>query len=119
MLVACGPLLLPSGLCRCQPDAGLAAPKPTPVKACSHKHCHKTPVQPVEPLPTKHKPGCTAELADLDRSPAPESVAFTVAVLPVAIDSLTLTSIVRLSRQDSSPRVPTTPVYLSHCALVL
>lgn len=123
MLVACGPLLLPSGLCRCQPHAGVVAPEPVAVKACSHGHCHKTaPAKPESPQPTKHDPGCPTELASVDRSQWTEPAVNVAAIPPLVsvLDSVaTRQSVVRPSRHELPPYVPSTPVYLSHCSLVI
>jgi hypothetical protein len=127
MLLACGPLLLPSGLCICQPDVGAAtstqSPEPVAVKGCSHGHCHKAvPAKPAPPQPKKHKPGCPSELAGVDRSQWVEQSASVAAVPPPvsAIDSVAVPPpAVCASRHEVSHYVPSTPVYLSHCALVL
>ncbi len=124
MVAACGPLLLPSGLCICQPDAGLATQSPMPVtKACQHGHCHKTePAKPTPPQPKKHKPGCPSELADVDRSPGTDTAVSVAAVLHVApaIDYVTASAPpARLVRHELPSYTPSTPVYLSHCALVI
>jgi hypothetical protein len=124
MLAACGPLLLPSGLCICQPDAEPAAPSPKQVaKACSHGHCHKAdPPRKDPPQPKKHTPGCPSELASVDRSPGTDSAATVSTVLQVApaIDSVIAPpQPAHPVRHELPSYVPSTPVYLSHCALVI
>ena len=127
MLVACGPLLLPSGLCRCQPEVGLAtssqSPEPVAVKVCAHGHCHEVaPVEQPPQQPKKHKPGCPSELASVDRSPWTEPTVNVAAVPPLVsvIDTVAaLPPVAHSSRHELPPYVPSTPLYLAHCALVI
>lgn len=121
MLLACGPLLLPSGLCRCQPEGGLATPSPKPVaKAYSHGQCHKAdPPKQAPPQPKKHKPGCPTELASVDRSPTTDTAVVAVLQFAPVIAPVTTPPVVRSDRHEVLSFVPSTPVYLSHCALVL
>jgi len=123
MLAACGPLWLPSGLCLCQPDAGLTTHSPKPVaKSCSHGHCHKSdPTKPTPPQPKKHKPGCVSDLAGVDRSQRTEPAVSTAVIPPLGspIDMLAFVPVPRPTLNEPPSHVPSTPVYLSHCALVI
>ena len=144
MLVACVPLLLPTGFCICKAgDTGCTqshveaarAVTPTP----SHKaegcfHHHATPdnspaelpgEQPPQPAPAPHNdhsPGCPAASPGVERlqwsEPTPGA---TVALLPATfvVVALAPTVVSRPTAPPGTPRPVSLPLYLSHCSLVI
>jgi hypothetical protein len=138
MLLACGPLLAPSGLCVCKAGrpggavavrASVEVPPTAPkMKRSGCTCCDSAPVAksrstlPPKPSPTDdHLPGCPASpgadsLKWVEASPQVvvvqallEIVALVAEPAPV-VPRVSLTS----ARWSSSP-----PLYLSHCALVI
>jgi hypothetical protein len=145
-LLACVPMLLPSGFCACK--AGDAGGTPPPANAsraitpppshktegCSHRHAvrdHNPAVAPGEP-PTRpapvpcedhHSPGCPAASPAVERIQWSETTPGTTTVLlllPFVLAVLAPAANARppVDRPFSNwPSSP--PLYLSHCSLVI
>lgn len=149
MLVACVPLLQPTGYCVCKAGEwrgtslhreSVAATSHSPATApkggcCSQRHTADdadqsvsspaTPAPPPCPLPDddRHLPGCPAS-AGVDRfkwvEPA-QSVAQTLPPVEVGT-ALPLESLVPAASRPVPPAAPwpsSPPIYLTHCSLVI
>lgn len=145
MLVACVPLLLPTGFCICKAGetsytpshveaAGAITPQPShKAEGCSHGHAAQNnrtaeapgdqpPQEPVAPTPHDHSPGCPAASPAVERlqwsEPTPGA---TVALLPATfvVVALAPTVVSRPPAPPGSHRPVSLPLYLSHCSLVI
>jgi hypothetical protein len=139
MLVACGPLLLPTGVCVCHaaergggPQALIVDPPSNPPAVRKNRCCSKcvtatvdtrpVAVAPESPRPARdHLPGCPASpTADSLKWVDPTPHLTVVLALPVVtlLTAEPAPSTVRPApvpaRRPSAP-----PLYLSHCALVI
>ena len=130
MLLACGPLLLPSGYCICTIGIATATPLEShPTLCCSH-HDHTSPDHDnagsdSAPMPDddEHAPGCPAITGEVSCLPPAESnIDVTVlAVVPAASNHSDRSLIsLRLDPPPSEPfRLSSPPLYLAHCSLVI
>jgi hypothetical protein len=146
MLLACVPLLLPTGFCiceaagrcctqvECQRAESTREKADTPKKSgCRHHHHHDDADSDTPPGDThhhhhrpkdgQHDPGCPAASADVDRSQATEpTLGVTDVVPPVFVVAylpfLPHPAHARVRVAPSGwPSAP--PLYLSHCSLVI
>lgn len=132
MLVACVPLLQPTGFCACK--LGGAAPTPprqntaaTPPKAgcCSHRHapeCDDDSAPRPAPADDRHLPGCPASVG-VDHFKWAEPTE-PVAAAPLPVESpapyclpVTTPAPARPVTSANWPSSP--PIYLAHCTLVV
>jgi hypothetical protein len=139
MLMACGPLLLPSGVCVCHAGERVRATTseaaPVEVAKKPARCCQRCPSEvenpsvtspPTEQHPTSpptdgpHAPGCPASLS-VDRVQQGVTAEQFVLTSPVVVWVI---SPVAVRGHDGSPVVPSvcrlsSPLYLSHCSLVI
>jgi hypothetical protein len=146
LLVACGPLLVPPGICVCK--AGVTSctadvratvekqdgspVRPHSTACCSHRHDtlkipsestqHGEPTTPVPAHHDDHTPGCPAgNLADRLQSVEPTTDTTPVTVLVTFADVVFETTTGGCNRSDHHvlnwPCSP--PLYLTHCCFVI
>lgn len=148
MLVACGPLLQPTGYCVCK-AGGFGGPSSVPVRGtsevphnsstgkkagCTCSHCAapaegqpagdpvaQTP--PAKPSPADdHLPGCPASPgADSLKwvDPSPQVVVVLALLEVVVIHAAEPASVVPQAAPTSARYSSSPPLYLSHCSLVI
>lgn len=149
MLVACGPLLQPTGYCVCK-AGGFGGPSSVPVResvevqpqghaagkkaGCTCSECAPAgkgritttptaPTPPAGPSPVKdHLPGCPASPgADSLKWVDPSPQLVTVLALPTLVTLLTAEPALTVPPPASTPArwSSSPPLYLSHCSLVI
>jgi len=139
MLVACGPLLQPTGLCVCKADGPARPPvEHRPVAAETHapavakragccSRCHApAAANPPSPCPPaddgSHMPGCPAS-AGADALKWIEPATALVDLLPasdlISLPAVEVVAPVFRVTHSTTVRHPSPPLYLSHCSLVI
>ncbi|QEL20372.1 hypothetical protein PX52LOC_07465 [Limnoglobus roseus] len=106
LLVACGPLLVPAGFCVCHADE----PHPVGESQLPDSHDDHQPDCPASAQVDAYQPSLSVQSSLIDPGLTPESLVFA---------TLDVLKVVRPRLVPSDCHVPSPPLYVSHCALVI